>query len=143
MFDLQKFQDTKFKENIAEVEIKELASFFPEGEKPIIKVKALTGGELAKVNEAIKLNRDMGALIEGLVSTNTPEKVEAIKETMGISENSPDDLVRRIAVLQAGCVEPEMSQEICVKLADSFPVQFWVLTDKILILTGAGKTLGE
>ncbi len=143
MFDLQKFQDAKFKENVEEIEVKALAPFFPEGEKPIIKVHALTGVTLAKVKEAIQLNRDIGALIEGLVSNNTTEKVDAIKETMGISENSPDDLVRRIAILQYGCIEPEMSQEVCVKLADVYPEQFYFLTNKILILTGEGKSLGE
>jgi len=98
---------------------------------------------LAKVNEAIKLNKDVGSILSGISSELHSEKIDAIKETLGINDTSPDDLVRRISALRFASVSPEITQEIAVKLADSFPTIFYLLTNKIFGLTGEGKTLGE
>ena len=142
MFDIKKFEETKFKENIKDIEIVELKSFFDEKEKPIWKVKALTGHELAKVNDSVKQNKDLSTLIQGIVGSSK-EKVESIKEVMGISDNTADDLVRRISILVYGSVEPKITQEISVKFADVYPTQFYLLTNEIMGLTGSGKLSGE
>lgn len=142
MFNIEKFQDTQFKDNTVDVKVPNLKAFFGKDEKAIWKVRALTGHELAKVNEAIKLNKDVSELIEGLSSNNSSDKISSIKKVIGISEDAPDDLVRRISILLYGSIEPVLTQEIAVKLADVYPTQFWQLTNEILSLTGAGK-LGE
>lgn len=142
-FNAANFDQAKFKDRVTEIQVPELQSFFGEGEASVWSVKGLTGHELAKVNEAVKTNKDVSSILEGIASEVNTEKVAAIKESLGLTTNSPDDLVRRIATLRFGSVNPEISQEICVKLADNFPTIFFLLTNKIFELTGEGRKLGE
>lgn len=142
-FDIEKFAGSNFSYQAVDVKVPELSGFFDEGESAVWQVRGLTGHELAKVNEAIKLNKDVGSILSGISSELHSEKIDAIKETLGINDTSPDDLVRRISALRFASVSPEITQEIAVKLADSFPTIFYLLTNKIFGLTGEGKTLGE
>ena len=142
-FNIDKFDQAQFTDRIVDVKVPELKSFFDDGEDTVWKVRGLTGHELAKVNEAVKMNKDVASILSGITSELNSDKIDAIKETLGLSTNSPDDLVRRIATLRSGSVSPVISQEICVKLADSFPTTFYLLTNKIFELTGEGKQLGE
>ena len=142
-FDLAKFDQAQFKERTIEVNVPELSDFFDKDEKQIWIVRGLTGHELAKVNEAVRANKDIDSILSGIMSGIHTEKIDAIRESLGLTDDTPGDLVRRIAALRAASVEPVISQEISVKLADSFPTTFFLLTNKIFELTGEGKTLGE
>ena len=142
-FDLVKFDQAQFKERTIEVKVPELSNFFDKDEKQIWIVRGLTGHELAKVNEAVRANKDIDSILSGIMSGIHTEKIDAIRESLGLTDDTPGDLVRRIAALRAASVEPVISQEISVKLADSFPTTFFLLTNKIFELTGEGKTLGE
>ena len=142
-FDLVKFDQAQFKERTIEVKVPELSDFFDKDEKQIWIVRGLTGHELAKVNEAVRANKDIDSILSGIMSGIHTEKIDAIRESLGLTDDTPGDLVRRIAALRAASVEPVISQEISVKLADSFPTTFFLLTNKIFELTGEGKTLGE
>jgi len=142
-FDIEKFSGSEFNYKVLDVPVPTLKQFFEEDEPTIWQVKGLTGHELAKVNEAIKLNKDIVSIISGIASETHSEKIDAIKEALGITDNSPDDLVRRISALVFASVSPVITQEIAVKLADSFPTVFYLLTNKIFSLTGDGKSLGE
>lgn len=141
-FSIDKFNQAQFTERTTDVKVPELSNFFSDGEDPVWTVRGLTGHELAKVNEAIRANKDIDSIISGIVSETQSEKIGAIKESLGLTDNTPGDLVRRIAALREASVSPEVSQEICVKLADSFPTVFYLLTNKIFELTGEGK-VGE
>ena len=142
-FDLVKFDQAQFKERTIEVKVPELSNFFDKDEKQIWIVRGLTGHELAKVNEAVRANKDIDSILSGIMSGIHTEKIDVIRESLGLTDDTPGDLVRRIAALRAASVEPVISQEISVKLADSFPTTFFLLTNKIFELTGEGKTLGE
>ena len=142
-FDLAKFDQAQFKERTIEVKVPELSDFFDKDEKQIWIVRGLTGHELAKVNEAVRANKDIDSILSGIMSGIHTEKIDVIRESLGLTDDTPGDLVRRIAALRAASVEPVISQEISVKLADSFPTTFFLLTNKIFELTGEGKTLGE
>jgi len=142
-FDIQKFRDAQFVFSEIEVPVPDLIDFFGGDSKPVFKLRNLTGNELAKVNEAVKLNSDLSALIDGLVSGDIKEKVDSIKEVIGISDKTDNDLVRRHAILACGSVDPQLDQSDCVRLADAHPVTFFMLTNKVLELTGNGKKLGE
>jgi len=69
--------------------------------------------------------------------------VDAIRESLGMTDETPDDIARRIAMLRYGSVDPECSQEMAVKVAKSFVIVLYSLTNKIMELTGLGSTLGE
>lgn len=142
-FDLVKFDRAQFEERTIEVKVPELSDFFDKDEKQIWIVRGLTGHELAKANEAVRANKDIDSILSGIMSETHTEKIDAIRESLGLTDNTPGDLVRRIAALRAASVEPTISQEVSVKLADSFPTTFFLLTNKIFELTGEGKTLGE
>lgn len=142
-FSIEKFDQTQFQDRVIEVKVPELSKFFGDKEKPIWIVRGLTGHELAKVNEAVRANKDVGSILSGITSEDHSEKIEAIKESLGLTDNTPGDLVRRIAALKNASVDPIASQEMVVKLADTFPTTFYLLTNKIFELTGEGKMLGE
>ena len=142
-FNINKFDQAKFLDRITKIKVPELSSFFDENEPAEWTVKGLTGHELAKVNESVKSNKDVSSILEGIASEVNSEKIAAIKESLGLSTNSPDDLVRRISTLMFGSIAPELSQEMCVKLADSFPTTFFLITNKIFELTGEGRQLGK
>ena len=141
-FDIKKFENSKLKHRQAEIKVPALKDFFEDGD-PVWTVRGLSGEEVAHVNEAIKLNANLAGLIEGIVSDSAQDKIEAIKESLGITTEVPHETVRRIALLVHGSVDPECSQNLAVKLAQNFSVQFYELTTKILELTGMGSELGE
>ena len=43
-----------------------------------------------KVNEAVKMNKDVASILSGITSESYSDKIDAIKETLGLSTNSPD-----------------------------------------------------
>lgn len=142
-FNTDKFDQSQFTERTIEVPVPELSEFFDKEDKLIWIVRGLTGHELAKVNEAIRLNKDIDSILSGIVSETQSEKIEAVKESLGLTDNTPGDLVRRIAALRNASIDPIVSQEMAVKLADTFPTTFYLLTNKIFEATGEGKMLGE
>jgi hypothetical protein len=143
-FDIEKFRSTKFMPREEDISVPDLAEFFAEDEKPVWRLRGLTGPEMAKVNEAVTQNKNLAETLEKIVSQVASEKTEAILEALSLTDNVPDDIVRRIALLKMGSVEPKMTQEACVKMAEYFPVPFYSLTTKVIELTGHGyKNLGE
>ena len=148
-FNTEKFERAKFKDRTESVPVAEfspdIAKFFDlkKGEKPAWTIRALTGEELAIANQAVSENKAIEAVIEAATSRMKKEKVEGIKELAGIAtEKVPDDLVKRYSILEQGSVDPVCSHELAMKLAREFATVFNLLTNKIIILTGAGR-LGE
>ena len=143
-FDIQKFLTCNLVSVEVEIPVPELSMFsVSPGVSPTWKVRGLTGHELFKVNEAVALNRDLSRLVDELASGATEAKINAFKETLGITDKSTDDFVRRLAMLTFGTVEPVIRLEGVVRLADAYPMTFLVLSNRVLELTGEGKRLGE
>jgi len=143
-FDLQKYEGAKFVPREENVPVPELKDFFDEDEKPEFKVRNLDGPEIAVARTAMQRNRSLETMVEGLSSQIHDEKVNAVKEALGItSDTSPDDYVYRVSVLHQGCVDPQLDESQAVRIASTHGVVFYKLTNKILQLTGMGKTLGE
>lgn len=141
--DIKKFMNTNFIRRTGEIEIAELKEFFKDNEKPIFKLQGLTGEELAQVNAAVDKHRNLGKLLEGLLSGDAKEKVDAIKESMGITEKTPADMVRRIELFVRGVYSPKVDQNFAVKFAKNFPVDFYTVTNQISNLTGRGGMPGK
>lgn len=146
MFEMNKFSAATFSARSFKVPVPEMEKFFPEDtdKKDMVwEVRGLTAEELAGVNEAVQQNKNAGAILSAISSKVTKEKIGAIKEAMGVSDdNAPDDVVRRIAMLTVGCVSPECPQDIAVRVGDAFPQVFYKISNKITELTGLGK-VGE
>jgi len=142
-FDVAKFSEAKFKPRTEKVPVPELKAFFDKKEKPVWTVRNLEGHEIAEASEAVERNKNIAGLIDGLLSSGQKEKVKALKEAAGVTDKTPDDLVKRIAMLRLGSVDPVVDQQLSVRLAKVHPVVFYSLTNKILELTGKGATPGK
>lgn len=140
-FDDKLFMKSVFSARTTDVSVAELKEHF-DGD-PIWQVRGLTGEEVARANDAVEQNKTM-ALVAEAISGSDSERVESFKELFGVSEDSvPDELVRRKTMLVMGSVSPVSSEELAVKLADTFPTVFFKLTTEIIKLTGLGKTPGK
>ena len=143
-FDKKKFLKDKFASRVEEVAVPDMAAFFPEGEKAVWKVRGLTGQELGSANEAVEKNRNVAAILEGIMSAAGKEKTEAVKSMIGLATGqTPSDIVKRIEHLVLGSVEPACTQEMAVKVCEVWPVPFFELTNTILKLSGQGQTPGK
>lgn len=142
-FNLDKFNGASFSARTADVAVHDLADFFEGDDSPKWQVRGLSGHELGQVNEAVEINNNLTAMLGALASENIKEKIDGLKESLGLTDKTPNDLVRRIALLKFGSVEPKVDQPMAVRMADAYPVTFYALTNKILELTGQGKTLGK
>ena len=138
MFDINKFMNSTLVPRTAEVEVEELLSWFPEGEKAIWKVRGLTATEMAKAQEAATKSQNIIAVVEAISGTNNTEKVTALKELLGTDDDVPIELAKRMEHLVCGVIAPKIELDLAVKLAQNYPIVFMTLAQKILTLTGLG-----
>lgn len=145
-FNIEKFEATSFKDRTESVPVPRLKAFFDkleEGEQPVWVVRGLTGEESALAKQAVSENKNIEAVLAALNTTVKKDKIEGIKALAGVaSDRAPDELVQRYSWLEHGSVEPKCSHEMAMKLALNFPEDFYLLTNKIINLTGKGR-LGE
>lgn len=142
-FDAKRFQKTKFNYRTEDVSVPDLREWFGPDDPLVWKVRGLEGAELGQVNESVSRNRNIGAILEGIVSPNDGDKAQAIKDLLGMAGNTPEDTVRRIEMLVIGSVDPICSMDLAIKLCKVFPVEFMLLTNKITQLTGQGQIPGK
>ena len=143
--DLQKFLNASLSSREAVIEVPELKGFFGEDE-PKWTVRGLTAAELGRANEAADRGQEnIKALVDAMAGNG--DKAAALRKTMGISDkDTPADVSRRIEMLAAGSVSPELgadNRDVAVRLAESFPTVFYSLTNQILSLTGQGAEVGK
>lgn len=138
MFDTSKFEQAKFERRIEAVEMTALSAFFKEGDKAEFSVQGLTHHELAECSSAIKTKDNTKAVLQA-VAGHEPAIKEAITELLGAKVAIPADTQKRILHLVKGSVEPKIDEMFAVKLAECFPVEFTILTNKVLELSGLGQ----
>lgn len=144
-FNITKFETKEFKDRTEKVPVSDLKKFFGKNEKPVWEIKGLTAHELAIVNNAVEANKGKAELVSAITEGSSKEKVDAIRKAMNIiklSDNVPDDLVRRHMTIVMGSVNPICTEEIAVKLGKNFPTVLFLITQKIYGLTGLGR-VGE
>lgn len=140
---LTKFMCAKFERRQKTVRLPELKEFFPKDQHPDFIVQGLTGPELAKTLEAPRKYKDVAGLIDGILSDVSKDKIDAIKESLGITGKVPDEIAKRLEQLVLGSVEPKFTQDAAVKFCEKFPIEFWILTNSIAELTGRGHEPGK
>lgn len=141
-FDAKKFLQTQLVPREETVPVPDMKDFFPEGEKPEWKVRGLTGVELARSNEAVARNKDIAAILEGLISQNNQAKIDSVKQLIGTDDKVPNDIAKRIELFIIGSVEA-VDIDIANKICTAFPVEFFEITNKITVLTGQGHVPGK
>lgn len=139
-FDTQKFMKTKYTPRVVDVQVPDLKDFFGPDEPPVFKVRNLTGNEFARVHEAVDRHKNLSAIMESILSTQqSTDKIEAFRKLFGVSDDVPSDIAKRLEMLTIGSVDPVIDLDAAVKLAETFPVEFYSLTTKILEITGQGS----
>lgn len=143
--DLQRFLGSQLCQREAEIAVPELAQWYAEGEEPLWVVRGLTAAELARAREAAERSDSVKALIGALAGDG--DKAAALRDAMGLNDDEvPADVSRRIEMLAAGSVNPSIgtdNRDAAVRLAETFPVTFYSLTNKIQELTGMGAEPGK
>ncbi len=142
-FDAQKFLDARLYPREEWMNVPDLKDYFGKGEKAVWKVRGLTGQELGRANEAAEKAKNIRAILDGILSSTSSEKVDAIKKLVGASNETPQDTAKRLEMLVIGSVEPACTWELAVKVCEAFPIEFYQLTNKITELTGKGHVPGK
>lgn len=140
--DVKAFRKAKFAERHNDVPMPGLtAGGFGAGEDPgevTFKVRGLTAAELARADQEADTSEVLSKIAERLSGSNT-EKAEALMDGLGLNENTPAILARKLTHVQMGVVSPELKIQDVVKLADAYPTDFLELSNEIYNLTGKGK----
>ena len=138
-FNTKLFMRDKFKPRTAEVSLPDLADWFGEGEPPVWVVRSLDAAELARAEDAASKNSRIKSVIDALDGLSQSDKVAELRDSLGLTDNTPAEVVKRLEHLVMGSVEPEISLDVAVKLASVRPVEFYQLTTQIMALTGKGQ----
>ena len=135
-------EEVKWLENWFTLSPKEQVAIRNKKEKKVSciwKVRGLTGNELAKTIDSTTKVKNLEAIIEAM--GNSQEKIEELKGVMGMGNDTEPEILRKLEQLVLGSVEPKIESHIAVKLAETFPIEFYMLTQDITLLTGMGMDL--
>lgn len=142
-FDCNKFIKQGYSARERAVPVPDLESYFEKDEEATWVVRGLTGNELAKCNEASENRKQLADAVDALASGNAKEVIEHLKITMGMGDDVPADIIRRMSMLEFASVSPQITLEVAVKLNENHPIEFFQITNAITELTGAGAILGK
>ena len=139
-FNTSAFLDAKLVPRTEDIKVPDLKPFFDKKDELVWKVRGLTGKELGRANEAVVRNKNIAAILDGLVSSQNSKKTDAVRKLIGNVENdTPEDIAKRLEMLVLGSVEPACDLDLALKLCTAFPVEFFQLTNAITTLTGKGQ----
>jgi hypothetical protein len=139
MFNQDSFVAAKFEPVTRTIPAPDLASWFEEGETPEFTVRGLTGAELARTHEAASTDATLSRVLKALNTANAGGIAEA-RVALGLGDETPSEIARRVAMLHIACVAPEgLLRNTVVLLAERFPILFYTLTNAISELTGEGQ----
>jgi len=137
MFDVEGFKQTTFKPRESKMTLEAFKEAgFGDG---VLIVRGLTAFEIAKADEASQKNNLTSDLFEKLAGGVSKEKVSALLEGIGISDDVPSLLAKRYEHVVMGVIKPKFELDDVVKLGDTFPIEFSQIANQILKLTGLGK----
>lgn len=141
-FDVEMFRHAEFSHRKAQISVPNLTPFFPDGGPPIWTVRGLSGEEIARSNESSARNAGIAAALYNSISGKT-NIIEAIELLIGYRPDVPEDLAKRIEHMSFGSVSPVLDRPLVVKLFAVYPAEAYILSQKIIELTGLGAELGK
>lgn len=140
-FNAEKFNNAEFEIPTRKIEVPQLADWFDKADEAFWTVKGLTAEESAITQEAQERNKSIGALMGAIVNATGKEQSDAIRSAVGLGDELPADVVRRIEILVQGSVDPICDRDTAIKLGTFFPTVFYRLSNNILELTGEGANV--
>lgn len=140
-FNNNKFMKQNLEHRTESVAVPALADWFGKDEEAVWEVRGLSGAEVVRSNDAVTRNKDMANITEALVSNGDKEKVKALRQIIGNTDDVPADMAKRLDMIVNASINPEIDKPLAVKLAEHFPVEFMIITNKITVLTGMGSSM--
>lgn len=137
-FDTNAFMQAKFQVRTAELNLPSLQVFFGESE-PVWVVRGMNSNEMARSMEAVSRQKTIDSVIQALGSNKA--KIDELRTALGLGDDVPGEIAKRLSQLEQCSVSPKIDLPIAVKLAETFPVEFYQLTNRIVELTGMGMDL--
>lgn len=134
-FDSRAFMKAEFQPRTAEITLASLQSYFGD-DVPVWKVRGQSASEVARAMEAGAKTKNIEAIIKAIGSSQA--QIDELKAAIGIGSDVPGDIVKRLEMLHVCSVSPEIDMSVAIKLAENFPIEFYMLTNKITELTGLG-----
>lgn len=139
-FNKNQFIKQNFEHRTEAISVPALSEWFDKEEIPAWNVRNLTANEMSLCQESAAKNKNIFAVVEALASSNQAGKVDALRSLIGNTSDVTGDMAKRLEMLVFASVEPEIDMSISIKLAENFPVEFMLITNKITILTGLGAS---
>ena len=138
MFNSEKFKNEKYEPRIIEVPVPNLIDLF-DGSEPIFKVRGQTSVEVVQTAEIGINEKDLTTLVKAISSST--DQVRDIKEHLGLSDEVPLSLKKRLKQLTQCCVEPTIDMQAAVLLAERHPLEFGQITNAIAEATNLGMNI--
>jgi len=140
MFDVKKFMNTQFISREEDVPVPDLKDFFGPEEKPVWRVRGITGQELAVANETVERNRrGLVAVVRKMVATLSVKDAEKVAGMVQDPERVTDEMAKRLEMFVLGSVEPAADMALAIKICKVRPIEFFEITGVINRLTGMGQ----
>ena len=136
-FDTRSFINAEFVQRTEAVNVPGLAKWFT-GE-PLWVVRGLTASELSKTLDSSNRQRSIDSIIKSIAQNESV--VNELRQTLGLTNDTPQDIVKRLEQLTIASIDPVIDFTVAVRLAESFPIEFYQLTNAIIALTGMGMDL--
>lgn len=135
-FDTKKFLKEQFVPRTARVEVPGLADWFEKGDEPVWVVIGQTANEVALCMEAGAKHKNLDAIIKA-ISANQ-DQINELKKAIGVDKDTPGEVVKRLEQLVQCSIDPIITLDVAVKLAETRPIEFYQITNEITRLTGLG-----
>jgi hypothetical protein len=81
-------------------------------------------------------HKNMDAIIKAIAANQN--QVNELKKAIGVETDTPAAIINRLEQLVQCSVDPVITLDVAVKLAEARPIEFYQLTNEILRLTGLG-----
>ena len=104
----------------------------------VFKVRGLTADELARADQEADNSKLLVKVAERLAGSEA-EKAQALLDGLGLGDDTPQALAKKLAHVQMAVVEPQLKIQDVVRIADAYPTDFLELSRQIYSLTGQGK----
>jgi hypothetical protein len=141
---LEKFRAAEFERRTARVDVPALSEFFNDGQKAAWEVQGLTGPEYFKAEARIRQNSAKAEILKAFASENIKTKVQAFMQSIGISDDADESLVKMVAYVEMGVASVNLEQPDVVRLAEYHVLTMLKVFGVIYDLTCQGHvTSGE
>lgn len=118
---------------------------FPDGEPAVWVVRSLSASEFWQANNAGERDKKLRELVAAMASGEG--QADALGQAMGIKQDVPDEVRKRIAMVAAATVKPELPEDqrhtIAVIISEHHTEELFAISNKVMSLTMAGSEVGK